>query len=1186
MLQPQAEGTPQSAALPWQAMLDAIPGGVAVYQMSDPPRCLYFSAGLPSLLGYTAAEYAGLKDRFVSPRVCTADLDALKAAFFRAVAQAGAAVPPAMNLDFRIRNKAGAYCWLRMSGKLLGEQDGLPLLQCMFQNIDLQKQTEQTLLAKNAATLQNFPGGLLVLPFASVANAAPEDIFVNEGYLKLLQTDRASFFEGYNDRSSSLVSPEDAPRIAARFADLKKAGDSFSDTCRLARWDGSLVWVQMTCSLADENGCLMLYIGSLDVSESMDAQKQLYLQQQMLNAAVEHSGLFYWEYDIATRAALLSEHASRSFGLPRTLTNFPQSIPDQRVLHGADLAAGLEAFARIDNGSPQEVFDVRVWAPHAAKWMWMRCRCTVIYDDNKAPVKAICTSENVDALKDTENLFYTVMRQQGVHSWTYDLARRTLCQRAGGRDKFAQMPDVIENVPQALIELGVVHPDDEDVLRHLFDHLHAGIPEPSEKLRLRLIGQESYSWFRITYTLMREPDGSCTTALGSAVDITRQVEENHRYQEILRLHRYNAAPNILLSGYCSITGNRMLELSDRTGADLPGRFGLHRDEFYSGVASLIPDRAEREAFRSAFLTGPITRLFNEGTTSITQRFYMTLGGDAPGWYVSCNIQMMKNRDTGEVVGFLTATDITREVLTEKMINRTVVCNYNFIVLVDLATRKFLLSTQRSEDDFLNVEGQEYYDIARRFAAFYKIPAQEALFAQVNLDAVQRQLAGQEVYTVRFSHTELNGEQKYDELQFYYIDRKLGQLGLASMDISATVNEQQAQKATLARALAMANDANRAKSAFLSRISHDMRTPLNGILGLAELMRDKTDPEAIRRDISQLKVAGKYLLNLINDTLDVSKIESGKMVLHPALCRGKALFRNVLELLGPNLTARQLRLNARLDMPDVALYVDAGRVEQLLMNILGNAIKFTPPGGQIDFILENISSDAQALFDRVIVRDNGIGMDPDFLPQLFTPFTQEDNSITNSTQGTGLGMAISKSIVSLMGGEISVDSVKGRGTTFTFTLRLPLATPAQIAQGSQDERQPTDFSALAGKRVLLCEDHPLNAQIAQALLEKSGMLVEHAANGQLGVETFTRSPDGYYDAILMDVRMPVLDGLSATRAIRCSPHPQARGIPIIAMTANAFDEDVKNCLDAGMNAHLGKPFDPDRLYETLVDFLGE
>ncbi|MCH4207674.1 MAG: ATP-binding protein [Solobacterium sp.] len=420
-------------------------------------------------------------------------------------------------------------------------------------------------------------------------------------------------------------------------------------------------------------------------------------------------------------------------------------------------------------------------------------------------------------------------------------------------------------------------------------------------------------------------------------------------------------------------------------------------------------------------------------------------------------------------------------------------------------------------------------------------------------------------------TEMMGFYSYDEQG--HSTRTLGVL----RDVDKQYGEQY-QK--LQAALHAAQDANRAKSEFLSTVSHDMRTPLNGILGLTYLMSQREQDAQTRQDLHQLNVSGNYLLSLINDTLDMNRIESDKMELHPVVCSGRDVLNNVLLLVKPGVDAKHLHLVWDIaDLPYSTLYIDIGRVEQVVMNIVGNAVKFTPEGGTITFHEENISVKDGVIYDRVVITDTGIGMSREFLPHIYEAFQQEKHEgITNN--GTGLGMGIARHIIELMGGEISIVSAPGKGTSVTFTIRMPIATEEQKAEAGELPARVKEEVTLEGCHILLVEDQQINAEIAQRLLKAKGCTCDWAKNGKEAVQKLGESKPGTYAAILMDICMPVMDGLEASRRIRLLAHPDARQIPIIAMTANAFDNDVTASLKAGMNAHLAKPIDPENLYETL------
>ncbi len=386
-------------------------------------------------------------------------------------------------------------------------------------------------------------------------------------------------------------------------------------------------------------------------------------------------------------------------------------------------------------------------------------------------------------------------------------------------------------------------------------------------------------------------------------------------------------------------------------------------------------------------------------------------------------------------------------------------------------------------------------------------------------------------------------------------------------------------------LLAAQKANIAKTDFMSRVSHDMRTPLNGILGLTSLLKEKISDDDLMQDLDQLLMSGQYLLNLINDTLDVSKIESGKLELNPTVCDGRSVFNNVISLAKPNMQEKNLHFHVKAEnLPFTILYLDVGRVEQIAMNILSNAIKFTPEGGTIEFIMENVSVKDEIITDRITIKDSGVGMSREFLPHLFEPFSQENNGNKSTSTGSGLGMTIVKQILEIMGGSITVESELGKGTAFIFTIPMRIASEEQIQEWQKAKTVTLSGASLEKKRVLLCEDHPLNAKIARRLLEKKGMLVEHAENGEVGVAMFNDSTSNYYDIVLMDIRMPIMDGLEATRAIRALSRLDAKTVPIVALTANAFEADIQNAKEAGMDGHLSKPINTEKLYLTIEKLL--
>lgn len=393
---------------------------------------------------------------------------------------------------------------------------------------------------------------------------------------------------------------------------------------------------------------------------------------------------------------------------------------------------------------------------------------------------------------------------------------------------------------------------------------------------------------------------------------------------------------------------------------------------------------------------------------------------------------------------------------------------------------------------------------------------------------------------------------------------------------------------LKQALHTSEIATKEKNDFYARMSHDMRTPMSGILGVSNLSMEETDPRVLQENMRKIHDSGEYLLGLINDTLDLQRIESGKLTLESKFVLTKDFIASVTAAVMQIAKEKGVKfriVNTNMDSNHY-IRIDPMRIKQIFINLLSNAVKFTPAGGTVELTLAVLGRDGNMTHNRVIVSDTGVGMSRDFIEnKIFHPFSQEHNELTNNYAGSGLGLSIVKSLIDMMGAVISVESELGVGTKFTIDIDFECVSENYVQQmaGFQEEGKEAIIEKLYGSHVLLAEDHPLNAEIAQKLLQKAGCDVVWVKNGLECVNIFTESAPHQFDIILMDIRMPIMDGLSAAKAIRMSSHPCAKSIPIIAMTANAYKEDIKESSDAGMNEHLAKPIDPQKFYAVLAKY---
>nr|WP_294652169.1 response regulator [uncultured Blautia sp.] len=398
------------------------------------------------------------------------------------------------------------------------------------------------------------------------------------------------------------------------------------------------------------------------------------------------------------------------------------------------------------------------------------------------------------------------------------------------------------------------------------------------------------------------------------------------------------------------------------------------------------------------------------------------------------------------------------------------------------------------------------------------------------------------------------------------------------------NNLQEKNELLRQAVDQADRANAAKTSFLSRMSHDIRTPLNGIIGLLEI--DQAHPDNLESHCTNQKkmlVSANYLLSLINDVLQMSKLESGKVILSHEPMDLRQLSKEVLMIVEQRAAEAGITLEYDKDSDRVEhniVYGSPLHIRQIFLNIYSNCIKYNKVGGMVETSCCCLGIENGIVTYRWTIRDTGIGMNEEFLKHIFDPFAQERSDARSVYNGTGLGMSIVKSLIDLMNGTIKITSKEGVGSVFVLTIPFEIADRIPKIQ---PEKQKDEVGDIQGYHLLIAEDNELNAEIAKTLLEDEGAIITLVHNGQQAIDMFKEKPQGTFDAILMDVMMPVVDGLSATRSIRALGREDAKKIPIIAVTANAFDEDVKRCIEAGMNAHLPKPLEMNKVVETIAKY---
>jgi len=728
-----------------------------------------------------------------------------------------------------------------------------------------------------------------------------------------------------------------------------------------------------------------------------------------------------------------------------------------------------------------------------------------------------------------------------------------------------------------------VHPDDREALREAVDACRGDDRMHHAVYRI-LTKDRGYCWVSANYAHFAMEGRRYLYVAYTDIDDLKKQEQQLEEQ-------YNSAQMFLDSVSGTYIATRRVNLTKDEVEAVKGISPLPKvaeklayDASLAELLRAMPREQDRRDNGARLSREALIEAYRNGTRELSCEYQYRAQDGGVRW-AHHFVTLSKRPGSGDIIAFSAVSDITDEKLAGAIMDEAIVKQYDYLCCIDAESGRILLFLSQGSTlgNLTPAPGMDYEKAMRTYnARFVDEADRDACTEFMSLAHVTRMLEDAERCVTSCSLDEGSGP-RAKQIEFFYVDRENHLIGLSRTDYTEAQQRQIEQEEKLREALAAAETANAAKSDFLSRMSHDIRTPLNGIIGITYLAQGMGNSPQMVDYLHKIDTSSKFLLGLINDVLDMSKAESGKLELHPEPYVVKDFLEYLDSVIVP--LCREKGLKFVVDAhatPGVAVMFDPLRLNQIFFNLLSNAVKYTPEGGTVTYRLreERISESRLSVTGQVI--DTGIGMSEEFQKVLFEPFTQENRRDVSESRGTGLGLAIVKKIIDAMGGTIAVESEVGKGTTFTLHVEAD-CIPLEEATGGQKGTTVShdDFGALAGRHVLLCEDHPLNQEIAEKMLEQEKVNVEVAEDGSKGLDMFVQSPLNYYDAILMDIRMPVMDGYEATRQIRALDRPDARSIPIIAMTADAFVEDVRKCFDVGMNDHIAKPIDPGRLYAALL-----
>ncbi len=846
----------------------------------------------------------------------------------------------------------------------------------------------------------------------------------------------------------------------------------------------------------------------------------------------------------------------------------------------------------------------------------------VVADIHDRKMVELHVQEEIDQTEQAYRMLHRLIKS-GMWSIYYDADGKR--SRVEWSNEFRRMvgytdekdfPNVLESWSALL------HPEDWEIGygmidRAVFDKTGTVSYDVEYRLNTR---DRGYRWFRATGDIYRRKDGSPYRFYGVFFDIDDQKRhdalEAERKEALERVQTANQAMETIHEAIGS--GSWSMEYDEQgrlISVDWSSQFrkmlGFRNELEFPNTFEAWFDRLhpeDKERTRQAFDS---TVEDYSGNTTYNVEYRLMTKDRGYRWF-QANGQLVRRMDGSPITFYGLFIDIDERKKAEIILEETRkkqaedLCmvtglSHEYHALLMIHTKDFQIRMYRDSGigtlQMAKSLGKEapYYEtfIQRYVERFVEEEDRERVAKATTIEMLQKNIPADGIYTVNFRRINQPGETDYRQMAFSKAISENGEENWAFgfRDINRLVEEEQRQKKLLEDALAAAQHANRAKTVFLNNMSHDIRTPMNAIIGFTSLASSHIDnKEQVQDYLRKIAVSSDHLLSLINDVLDMSRIESGKVKLEENQVHLPDILHDLKTIVQADIHSRQLEFFMdKVDVINEDIICDKLRLNQVLLNLVSNAMKFTRPGGRVGLRVIQKGNTPMGYADYEFhILDTGIGMSREFLERVFEPFEREQTSTTSGIQGTGLGLAITKNIVDMMGGSITVSSEVGKGTEFTVSVRFQIAKLAGKASvhACEVQTEAPDEIDLIGKRILLVEDNALNQEIAVEILQDGGFIVDTADDGTVAVEKMRNALHGQYDLILMDIQMPKMDGYEATRQIRRIEDPKIAHIPIIAMTANAFEEDKRSVLEAGMNAFLAKPIDIGKLFETLTSVLRE
>ena len=1015
--------------------------------------------------------------------------------------------------------------------------------------------------------------------FYRIYDDKAETLYLSPNLFDFIGVDATKLNKVIYNNAMDLVYPEDRPGLLRAVYSCIETGKAFHYCWRNVYDKRKPDWVQADGSLVGKrNGAPVLAI----IYNSIDSENDMY------QTLIDGTETKIYVCDSKTHEILYENKAAAESGSQEWGQESKRCYELIRGNHQP-----CEDCFMYGQGGGEDMFHQIRYNPYTNAWEQLSGKnvnwCG--HDASIHYIRDITDLKMAQQQYEQEKKRYSIaVEGANLSVWEYHIPERRIIGSGSSFGKF-KLPTMIENVPDSILPL--LEEQNRANFREMYRKIDAGESHVFGDYWMKGTADRPASCEHVEYTVEKDSDGKPTIAYGVSIDITAQERERARFKETMQ-EMLTANPQSLCHFTLNLTHNMCHEGQGKSSEVIKRIQSGTVEGLFENIVKLIPSPKQKKEFKNRFSRENLISCYQNGQTYVSMEYErLTTKGDLIS--VMTAIRMIKNPFNGDITGAVYSMDITEKKRMSDVLRLLTSQEHQMISVLNLKSHSVeALYLGRKIPEayryFFKKPG-DVYDVEKLKQHNFETwiyPEDRPIYADgTNLDKLAERLDqnGKFEFTVRVNQSGEKLGIRFRKFEHYWLNDAHEQVLTLTSDVTESVRRQQEelQKEKELRKAALA--ANEAKTVFLSRMSHDIRTPINGITGMVHIARGQDNPPKTEDCLRKIDVSSKFLLGLVNEVLDMSKAESGKMELHLKPYTQEELSDYLISVIKPLSDEKGIIFKLEDDLEKgIVAVTDTLRINQVMFNLLSNAIKYTPAGGTVTCRLWSRVLTPGKLSFKFTVSDTGIGISQEFKERLFEPFVQENRSDNDTNRGTGLGLAIVKKIVDVMGGTITVDSMIGKGTTFTVDLVFDAMSEDQIQTDSSKEPVIDLDAALSGKKVLLCEDNSLNQEIAKALLEEKKMVVIMADNGQEGCDLFRKSADGYFDAVLMDLRMPVMDGHKATKEIRSLDRKDARIVPIIAMSADAFEEDIKKCLREGMNGHISKPIEPFVMYQTIANCL--